>query len=231
MSKFNEVSDKFDHLNKNLERISTTNSILNYELGKKAFLSLGKGNYKNWIKSLLPNTRIILEPKIIGHSMSIYYEKGKLKKAINKNGEDITELAKSIKNIPKSICIQRCIQISGKLYDINKKLRLDQNTLTYDDKKNIYENKRFKFCVFYIFNCNLNHYKSLQELKALDFEVPQSMFTKFVADIEIYRHCWDTGKLFKMYPTNGIVLKINSKKFQKQLGANNESVNWAYVIE
>tara|TARA_Y100001968_G_scaffold302252_1_gene315411 strand:- start:19 stop:207 length:189 start_codon:yes stop_codon:yes gene_type:complete len=62
MKKENEGSD---HLVRNLERISPEKSIFNYKYGRKAFLSLGQGNMSEWLETLLPNTRILLEPKII----------------------------------------------------------------------------------------------------------------------------------------------------------------------
>ena len=90
--------------------------------------------------------------------------------------------------------------------------------------------KILKYCAFQIFNCKINHFQSLQELKYLNFEIPQSQFTKFISDIQIYLQCWKEGKLFKSYPTNGVVLKINSRKLQKYLGENKLSINWAYAI-
>ena len=86
-----------DHLIRNLERISPQNSIFNYKSGRKAFFSLGKGNIHEWLESLLPNTRIILEPKIIGSSIGIQYFNGKLSKAINENNQDITKMLNSLK--------------------------------------------------------------------------------------------------------------------------------------
>ncbi len=86
------------------------------------------------------------------------------------------------------------------------------------------------FCAFQIFNCKLNQCQVLQELKNLNFEIPDNQYTNFVSDIEIYRQCWKDGKLFRNYPNNGIVMKINSRKLQKLLGQNNISINWAYTI-
>ena len=74
---------KFDHLLNNLERISYKNSVFNYEFGRKALLSLGQGNIHEWLEKLLPNTRLILEPKIIGSDIGIQYIEGKFNKAIN----------------------------------------------------------------------------------------------------------------------------------------------------
>ena len=227
MKKENEVSD---HLLRNLDRISPEDSIFNYKSGRKAFLSLGQGNIREWLETFLPNTRIILEPKIIGSIIAIQYINGEINKAINKNSQDITESVRSLKNIPKNLPIKNRIEIKGVLYDYettsNKK-----NLNKFIENQNFKpRSKRFKFCAFQICHCNINHFQSLQELKNLNFEIPQTQFTNFISDIEIYLQCWKEGKLFKRYPTNGIVLKINSRKLQKYLGENNLSINWAYGI-
>ena len=97
-------------------------------------------------------------------------------------------------------------------------------------RKFIPHSKRLRFCAFQIFHCNINHFQSLQELRHLQFEIPQTQFTNFVSDIDIYLQCWKEGKLFSSYPTRGLVLKINSRKLQKYLGENNLFMHWAYAI-
>ena len=219
-----------NHLVRNLERISPDNSIFNHKSGRKAFLSLGQGDIHEWLESLLPNTRIILEPKIIGSAIGIQYINGKLKKAINKNSHDITNRVRTLKNIPKSIPIKNRIEIGGVLYDdINTSIKTIETE--YIDIQNIKPYlKKTRFCAFQIFHCNINHFQSLQELKHLNFEIPQTHFTNYISDIEIYLQFWKEGKLFDSYPTSGIVLKINSRKLQKYLGENNLSIHWAYSL-
>ena len=167
-----------NHLINNLERISQDNSIFNYKCGRKAFLSFGQGDIREWLATLLPNTRIILEPKIIGSIIGIQYFDGKLNKAINENSEEVTESVRSLTNIPNSLPIKNKIEILGVLYD-------DQNT---SNKINATEFigiqnsepllKRLRFCAFQIFHCNINHFQTLQELKNLNFEIPQTQFYK-----------------------------------------------------
>tara|TARA_Y100001968_G_scaffold319019_1_gene350014 strand:+ start:328 stop:1014 length:687 start_codon:yes stop_codon:yes gene_type:complete len=219
-----------DHLIKNLERITLENSIINYKSKNKALLSLGQGNIHEWLESLLPNTRIILEPKIIGTDIGIQYLNGKVRKAINENNQDITDSLRSVKNIPSSIPIKKRIEIRGVIFDDEKtsnKYKKTNFLRTYKIKSQL---KRLRFIAFQIYHCNINHFQSLQELKKLNFEIPQTHFTNFTSDIEIYLRCWKEGKLFKSYPTNGIVLKINSRRLQKYLGENNISRHWAYAI-
>tara|TARA_Y100001968_G_scaffold326632_1_gene370117 strand:+ start:444 stop:1130 length:687 start_codon:yes stop_codon:yes gene_type:complete len=227
MKKENEESV---HLIRNLERISPEKSIIDYKYGRKAFLSLGQGDIREWLETLLPNTRIILEPKIIGTSFGIQYVDGKLNKAINENSRDITEVVRSLINIPKNLPVKKKIELRGILYN-------DENTSKKYDKKECRgiqitnpKLKKLRFCAFQIFHCNINHFQALQELKNLNFEIPETQYTNFISDVEIYLQCWKEGKLFKRYPTSGIVLKINSRKLQKVLGQNKLSINWAYSL-
>ena len=125
-----EVSN---HLVRNLERISPDNSIFNYKSGRKAFLSLGQGNIREWLEIFLPNTRIILEPKIIGSIIGIQYINGELNKVINKNSQDITESVRSLKTIPKSLAIKNRLEIQGVLYD-NKNLSTRKNETEFKFK-------------------------------------------------------------------------------------------------
>ena len=221
--------EKFNHLITNLERTSSEDSIFNYDSGMKAFLSLGQGNISEWLEKLLPNTRIILEPKIVGSSIGIQYINGNLNKVINENSGDITEDINSLINVPKKIPIKKRLEIIGVLYQ-NEYTSDKKNTELLDSQRTLSERNEIKFCAFHIFHCRINQYQALQELQKLNFEIPETHFTNFISDIEIYLQCWKEGKLFKSYPTSGIVLKINSRKLQRNLGENNVSSHWAYAI-
>ena len=223
-------NENFQHLINNLENVESKDSIFNYECGTKGFLSLGQGNVNEWLETLLPNTRLILEPKIIGTNIGIQYINGKLNKAINKNSEDITEEINTLNIVPTKLPIKNRIEIEGVIYkdDINLVKNIKSNLI--DQQKPLIKNNELNFCAFRIFNCKINHYQVLQELKKLNFEIPETQFTKFISDIEIFRQCWKEGSLFQSYPTSGIVLKINSRKLQKYLERSNLSMHWAYVI-
>mgnify|MGYP001487276293 CR=1 FL=1 len=222
--------EKYHHLINNLVRISSVNSIFNYEVGRKALLSLGKGNIREWLEKFLPNTRFIIEPKIIGFNIGIQYLNGKLIKAIDKYSGDITSKINSEKNIPKTIPIKNRIEIRGILYYDKTEYKQNKDKVLKVFKKPPNEKNELYFCAFHLYHCNINQYQSLQELKKLNFEIPETQFTSFISDIDLYKEYWKEGKLFSSYPTSGIVLKINSRKLQKSLGENNVSRNWAYAI-
>ena len=112
-------------------------------------------------KAFLPNTRIIIEPKIIGSIIGIQYINGELNKVINKNSQDITESVRSLKTIPKSLAIKNRLEIQGVLYD-NKILSTRKDETEFIDIQNfISQSKRLKFCAFQICQCNINHFQSL----------------------------------------------------------------------
>ena len=221
---------RFFHLLNNLDRTSYKNSVFNYDSGRKALLSLGQGSIREWLETLLPNTKLIIEPKIIGLDIGIQYIEGKFNKAINENSEDLTENVNYLSCIPKMIPIKNRLEIRGVLYNDDNSTDKNKIKELIDIKKASIGLKELKFCAFHIFYCNINQFQALQELKSLNFEIPETESTNFLSDVEIYRQCWNDEKLFQKYPTSGIVLKINSRKLQKYYGENNISRHWAYAI-
>mgnify|MGYP001201902309 CR=1 FL=1 len=75
------------------------------------------------METILPNTRIILEPKIIGSIIGIQYIYEKSNKAINENNENITERVWFLKNISNRLAIKNRIEIRGVLNDDKKKIK------------------------------------------------------------------------------------------------------------
>ena len=71
-----KISDQeFDSLVRNLKRIDPNNS---YFHQNKVLPSMGNGNYEEFLETLLPDTRLILTPKIDGCAVGLMYTKGKL---------------------------------------------------------------------------------------------------------------------------------------------------------
>ena len=84
-----KISDQeFDSLVRNLKRIDPNNS---YFHQNKVLPSMGNGRYVEFLETLLPDTRLIITPKIDGCAVGLMYTKGKLVKRINRKGKDKTE--------------------------------------------------------------------------------------------------------------------------------------------
>ena len=60
----------------------------------------------------------------------------------------------------------------------------------------------------------LTNYESKKSLSNIGFTIPQDISCNFTSQVEVFRKRWLEGKLFSKYPTDGIVVKINSRKLQ-----------------
>ena len=193
---------------------------------------LAKENYKQFLGSLLTKTRLSIQPKIDGCAIAIRYINGNFNKAITKKGFDVSSKIIQIKNVPNFIPIKRDFQIRGELYPPNQVAGISKRiTRKYlNDKKRIGES--LSFCCFQIHKGRLNQYETLNYLKKCGFSTPESYYTNHTSEIQIYEKNWLERKIFAKYPTNGIVIKINSRKLQllreKSLSQNNE---WQYAIQ
>ena len=97
------ITDKqFDQLEKNLLRIDPD---CDYFTNKKALPlpSLPKDQISEFLEGLLPDTRLLIQPKIDGCAIAIKYVDGKLEKAISRKGVDVTNKIKQVKDVPKEI--------------------------------------------------------------------------------------------------------------------------------
>ena len=210
-----KISDQeFDSLVRNLKRIDPNNS---YFHQNKVLPSMGNGNYEEFLETLLPDSRLIITPKIDGCAVGLYYSKGKLVKGITRKGKHKTEALKTIKNIPQKLPINVDIQLRGELYGHGLSNTKSQALAGGHLRKKFPTGDGLSFCSFEILNSELNKHSQLLQLKKLGFEVPEHKFTNFISEVHIYRKLWLEGKLFSSYPMDGIVLTANSRKFQKQL--------------
>ena len=207
--------DQFDKLEANLFRVDPK---ANY-FSKKSILplpSLPKDRIEEFIEGLLPDTRLIVEPKIDGCAIALQYIDGELIKAISRKGGDLTNKIKKISDVPDKIKVQGLIQIRGELY-----APAEHDRPSYSQRQSAAfmraadsKSDHLSFCAFQIINGRLNQHDSLQYLKKLGFTIPEYKSLNFTSQVEMYRKQWANKKLFNNYPTDGIVVKLNSRKLQ-----------------
>ena len=70
------------------------------------------------------------------------------------------------------------------------------------------------FCAFQILNSRLNQYESKKSLSKMGFTIPHDISCNLTSQVQVFKKQWLENKLFKKYPTDGIVVKINSRKLQ-----------------
>ncbi len=210
------ITDKeFDKLEKNLLRIEPKCDYFN---NRKSLPlpSLSKDRIEEFIEDLLPNTRLVIEPKIDGAAIAIQYIDGQLSKAISRKGTDLTAKIAAIPDVPSNIKIKGLFQVRGELY---APAEYDRPTYSQRQASGYMRSRDSKsdhlsFAAFQIINGRLNQHDSLKYLKKLGFTIPEYKSLNFTSQVEMYRKQWSDKKLFNNYPTDGIVVKINSRKLQ-----------------
>ena len=209
------ITDKqFDQLEKNLLRIDPE---CDYFTNKKALPlpSLEKDSIEEFIEGLLPDTRLLIEPKIDGCAIAIKYIDGKLDSAITRKGVDVTRKIEQVKDVPKEINIRSSFVVRGELFTEQEAPSYSQRIASgYLRSGHDQPNSKISFCSFQIINTKTNEYESLIYCRELGFTIPKFVEANRTSQVEVYRQAWLNGKLFNEYPTDGIVIKINSRKLQ-----------------
>ena len=74
---------------------------------------LPKDQIQEFIEGLLPDTRLIIEPKIDGCAIALQYRDGILEKAISRKGTDCTNKISAVPDVPSNIKIKGLFQVRG----------------------------------------------------------------------------------------------------------------------
>ena len=191
---------QFDQLEKNLLRIDPD---CDYFTNKKALTlpSLPKDRIDEFIEGLLPDTRLLIEPKIDGCAIAIKYVDGKLEKAISRKGVDVTNKIKQVKDVPKEINIRSSFMVRGELFTEQEAPSYSQRIASgYLRSGDDQPNPKISFCSFQIINTKINEYQSLIYCRKLGFTIPKFVEANRTSQVETYRQAWLNGKLFNEYP-------------------------------
>ncbi len=209
------ISDKkFDQLEKNLLRIDPKCDYFSNK-NKLILPSLPKDESKEFLKGLTPNTRLLIEPKIDGCAIAIKYIDGKFNSAITRNGKYVSKEIKAVRDVPKEIQIRSNLVVRGELFTSEERPTYSQKITSRYLKSGEYQpNPKISFCAFQIINTKTNEYESLIHLREMGFTIPKIVEANRTSQVETFRQAWINNKLFSNYPTDGIVVKINSRKLQ-----------------
>ncbi|MBO8229916.1 NAD-dependent DNA ligase [Prochlorococcus marinus str. MU1404] len=208
------ISDKqFDQLEKNLLRINPNCDYFRRK-NKLVLPSLEKGSVDEFLKGLLADTRLLIEPKIDGCAVALQYINGNLEKAISRKGSNVTSKLIKFQNIPNKLSLRGVLQVRGELYAPNQSPHISQRIASRFLRAKEGFSESLSFCAFQIINSKLNQYESKKCLSKLGFTIPEDISCNFTSQVKVFRKQWLEGKLFRKYPTDGIVVKINSRKLQ-----------------
>jgi DNA ligase (NAD+) len=198
------------------------------------------------------------EIKIDGLKIILTYEKGLLVQAATRGdgviGENVTEQVKTIQSVPLKIDRNISITVVGECwmrkYDLEKmnKERKKKGEALFANSRNAAagsirqldpkitaERKldSFIYDIDYIEGeFPVTQIEELKLLKDLGFKVNQNYkHCKNIEEIEELFKSWEDKKNNQEYGIDGIVIKVNSKKLQDELGYTGKSPRWAVAYK
>ena len=211
-------------------------------------------NFDSRIKKEGINPNYVCELKIDGLSVSLRYEKGKLKTAATRGdgttGEDITNNAKTIKTIPLKLNKEIDIEVRGEIY-MSKKVFEKLNKEREQEGKELFQNprnaaagsirqldskiaaKRNLECFIYHLPNPLDygittHNDALQFMKDLGLRTnPNNRLVSNINEVISFIDEYTEKRDTLPYEIDGIVVKTNSIKEQQQLGFTAKYPKWA----
>ena len=264
LEKYPELGDEFKILN---QVGVTPNSKFNKVKHLTPMYSLSNGfndedilNFLKQIRSFLDlpqssNIDLVFEPKIDGLSLSLIYKKGNLFQALTRGdgqiGEDVTENARLIPDVPLSIPIEfETLEVRGEVYFPNSTFKeLNQELIksgikAFSNPRNAasgtlrqfkFNKERNKNLCFFAYSVGNNPYQLADTQEMLlkmfnDLGFKTNDISKVFSSVEQLLKYYE--EVFSMrstldYDIDGVVYKVNDLRLQERLGFRSSSPRWA----
>ncbi len=211
--------------------------------------------FEKRIEKIIPAEKIeyVAELKIDGLGISVIYRDGKFFQAVTRGdgsrGDDVTLNVKTIRSLPLLIDNTREIEVRGEVYlpfqsfqKINHERSRKGEPLfanprnaaagslrLLDPEKVASRNlDAFLYSIFIEGKEESSQWKNLQTLKELGFKInPKSRHCSTLREVISFWNEWQEKREDLDYDADGIVVKINSTKLQKNLGSTAKFPRWS----
>lgn len=243
------------------------------DLGKKGFeqvrhrypmLSLAntysREEIEEWVRKLPADAEIVCEIKFDGLSIALWYENGRLIKALTRGdgqqGDNVIDNIKTIASIPWVITgedIPANFEIRGEVLlpwerfeFLNSEREAQEEplfanprnaasgTLKLQDPREV-ARRGLDAYLYYILGDTLpgsTHYERLQKARQWGFQVSDAVrVCRNVDEVMQYIAYWDTERKNLPVATDGIVLKVNTISQQEELGYTAKTPRWAIAYK
>ncbi|HJH45784.1 NAD-dependent DNA ligase LigA [Bacteroides fragilis] len=211
-------------------------------------------------KALNEDFEICCEMKYDGTSISLTYENGKLIRAVTRGdgekGDDVTDNVKTIRSIPLILHGNNypdVFEIRGEILmpwevfeELNREKEAREEPLFANPRNAasgtlklqnsaIVASRKLDAYLYYLLGDNLptdGHYENLQEATKWGFKIsPLMRKCQTLQEVFDFINYWNVERKNLNVATDGIVLKVNSLKQQKNLGFTAKSPRWAIAYK
>jgi DNA ligase (NAD+) len=201
----------------------------------------------------------VCELKIDGLAISLFYENGKLVQAVTRGdgfqGDDVTENVKTIRSVtqhlhgdfPSSFEIRGEIFMHRKGFDRLNEQRIANGEPTYANPRNVASGslkikdpkevaKRPLDITLYHFLSDQNpfatHSESLQQATSWGIKTAEnSQVCGSIQEVFDFLKRWDAARHDLGFDTDGVVIKVNSFRYQEELGFTAKVPRWAIAYK
>ena len=216
--------------------------------------------YEQVSRALNEPFELVAELKYDGTSISLIYEQGRLAKAVTRGdgvqGDDVTANVKTIRSIPlrlQGADYPARFEIRGEVllpwaeFDRLNKEREEQEEPLFANPRNaasgtlkqqnpsIVAARKLDAYLYYLLGEQLpaeTHWDNLEAARRWGFKIPQVMkLCHTLQDVFDYIAYWDVERKNLPVATDGIVLKVNSLRQQRNLGFTAKSPRWAIAYK
>ena len=219
-----------------------------------------KDFYERIARDLNEPFEIVAELKYDGTSISLTYEDGRLVRAVTRGdgtrGDDVTANVKTIRSVPLKLMGDRypaAFEIRGEIllpwaeFDRLNKEREEQEEPLFANPRNaasgtlkqlnpaIVAARKLDAYFYYLLGEELpaeTHFDNLEAARSWGFKIPNVIrVCNSLEDIYDYIAHWDAERKNLPVATDGIVLKVNSLRQQRNLGFTAKSPRWAIAYK
>ena len=244
-------------LNKNFTQVAHKYPMLS--LGNTYSESEVTDFYDRVKKALNEDFEICCELKYDGTSISLTYENGKLVRAVTRGdgekGDDVTDNVKTIRTIPLVLhgSYPESFEIRGEILmpwevfeELNREKEAREEPLFANPRNAasgtlklqnsaIVASRKLDAYLYYLLGEELpcdGHYENLQAAAGWGLKTSEHMKKAHsLEEVFEYIRYWDTERKNLPVATDGIVLKVNSMRQQKNLGFTAKSPRWAIAYK
>ena len=244
-------------LNKNFTQVAHKYPMLS--LGNTYSESEVTDFYERVKKALNEDFEICCELKYDGTSISLTYEDGKLVRAVTRGdgekGDDVTDNVKTIRTIPLVLHgdYPSTFEIRGEILmpwesfeALNREREAREEPLFANPRNaasgtlksqnsSVVAARKLDAYLYYLLGEDLpadGHYECLQKAAQWGFKISEHMKkARTLEEVFDYINYWNTERKNLPVATDGIVLKVNSLRQQKNLGYTAKSPRWAIAYK
>ena len=180
---------------------------------------------------------MIVQPKYDGCALGLRYQSGTLVAALTRSGKDVTEVARTICNLPLELpedgiaVSEDPVEIRGELYGPNLTRTKSQALAAGHLLKKNSNGAGLSFCAYEILGSTADEIDDIKRLESWFFEIPPCNRSSDPRQVKQWHKQWINGELFENIPTDGIVVKVASGVTKKRLGVNSRCPNWAIAMK